>query len=392
MKKYLFISMLLSASCIYAQHPVLEQIERNNTVLSALRKQAAAEKEGNKTGIYPENPEVEFHYLRGNRPETGDRIDFSATQRFDFPTAYYYRKKISGAQDRQVDLRYRIERKNILLEAQQIHIRLIYQSALFREWEERLDHARRTAQAYQARFDQGDVSAVDLNKANFNLLNIQKEYDATLTEKEFLLSELIRMNGGISLDEPFAELSPAMLPGDFEEWYAGQESKNFLLQYLEGETGVSREKEKLQRSLNLPKISAGYMSEKVLTEQFQGITLGVSLPLWENKNTVKRIKAQTLANRETEADVRIRYRNESEALYRKAVRLQKMANDFKQNKQTDNTAALLKKALDAGEISLINYLLELGVYYDWANNRLETERDLQLTVAELTQWELGVIN
>jgi hypothetical protein len=384
--------MLLSASCIYAQHPVLEQIERNNTVLSALRKQAAAEKEGNKTGIYPENPEVEFHYLRGNRPETGDRIDFSATQRFDFPTAYYYRKKISGAQDRQVDLRYRIERKNILLEAQQIHIRLIYQSALFREWEERLDHARRTAQAYQARFDQGDVSAVDLNKANFNLLNIQKEYDATLTEKEFLLSELIRMNGGISLDEPFAELSPAMLPGDFEEWYAGQESKNFLLQYLEGETGVSREKEKLQRSLNLPKISAGYMSEKVLTEQFQGITLGVSLPLWENKNTVKRIKAQTLANRETEADVRIRYRNESEALYRKAVRLQKMANDFKQNKQTDNTAALLKKALDAGEISLINYLLELGVYYDWANNRLETERDLQLTVAELTQWELGVIN
>jgi hypothetical protein len=115
MKKYLFILSVFYASCIYAQQSVLEQIEQNNTVLSALRKQAEAEKTGNKTGIYPANPEVEFHYLWGNRPETGNRIDFSASQSFDFPTAYHYKKKISDTQNQQVDLKYRIERKTVLL-------------------------------------------------------------------------------------------------------------------------------------------------------------------------------------------------------------------------------------------------------------------------------------
>jgi outer membrane protein TolC len=259
---------------------------------------------------------------------------------------------------------------------------------LFQEWTERLNHSRQIVQAYQERFDKGDVSILDLNKAKVNFLNTQKEYDSVFAEKEFLSAELLRLNGGNPLDYSFAEFPPVLLPNDFEQWYNRQKEKNFSLQYLERETNLSRENEKLQRSLNLPKFSAGYMSEKVLTEQFQGVTLAVSVPLWENKNTVKRIKAQTQANRETEADARLRYRNESEALYKKTFLLQKMANDYKQNKLTDNTAALLKKALDAGEISLIDYILELGIYYEWINNRLEVERDLRLTLAELMQWDL----
>jgi hypothetical protein len=140
--------------------------------------------------------------------------------------------------------------------------------------------------------------------------------------------------------------------------------------------------------MNLPKISAGYMSEKILTEQFQGVTLGLSIPLWENKNSVRQVKARILANQEAENDAQIRFRNELEALYKKAQRLKEIADEYKQNEFAYNTLTLLKKALDAGEISLINYILELGIYYDWLNNRLETERDLHLTVTMLRQWEL----
>jgi hypothetical protein len=45
--------------------------------------------------------------------------------------------------------------------------------------------------------------------------------------------------------------------------------------------------EKKPRALNLPKISAGYKSERVSTKRFQGIT-GLSFPLWENKTTVRK--------------------------------------------------------------------------------------------------------
>ena len=48
----------------------------------------------------------------------------------------------------------------------------------------------------------------------------------------------------------------------------------------------------------------------------------------------------------------------------------------------------VKKALDAGEISLLNYLLEIEFYYNVENKVLEAERDFEFTVAELEAVEL----
>jgi outer membrane protein TolC len=372
----------------FAQESLFEQIERNNTVLATLRKQAEADKIANKTGIYPENPEVEYHYLWGSPDAGGNRVDFSAVQRFDFPTSYYYKKRVSDTRNRQVDLKYLLERKDVLLEAKQLSIRLIYQNALSKELENRLQQAQQLADAYRLRLDKGDASVLDLNKTKINLLNVKKEYETSLAGRNFLLAELTRLNGGIPVDYPVSEFSGISVPDSFDAWYETQKEKNLDLQYLAKETGLSRETGKLQRSLNLPKISAGYMSERVLTERFQGITVGISIPLWENKNTVRQTKARTLAYREAENDAQMRFLNESEALYKKALHLKGILNDYRQNALSDNTLALLKMALDAGEISLIDYLMELTIYYEVINNRLETERELQLAAAELTQWEL----
>jgi outer membrane protein TolC len=390
MKQLLSILFFFCVTSSYAQESLslLEQIEQNNTVLSTLRKQAEADKIANKTGIYPENPEVEYHYLWGSSDAPGNRIDFSAVQRFDFPTSYYFKKRVSDAQNQQVDLKYRLERKNVLLEARKLSIRLIYQNALSKELANRLQQAQQMADAYQLRLDKGDASILDLNKARINLLNVGKEYETSLAERNFLSAELTRLNGGISIDYTVSGFSETSLPDSFEIWYEVRKQKNLHLQYLAKETDLTRKTEKLQRALNLPKISAGYMSEKVLTERFQGVTIGLSIPLWGNKNTVRQIKARTLAQQEAENDAGIRFRNESESLYKKALRLKKILNDYRQNVLSDNTLPLLKKALEAGEISLIDYLMESSIYYEVINNRLETERDLHLTVTELMQWEL----
>jgi hypothetical protein len=388
MKHLFLIGFICCATELVAQPSVLEQIERNNTVLSALRKQAEAEKIDNKTGIYPDNPEVEFHYLWGSPDAPGNRTDFSAVQHFDFPTAYHYKRKVSDTRNHQVELRYLTERKNILLEAEMLCIRLVCYNAYAREWEARLNDARQIADAYRTKFDKGDASILDLNKAKINLLNVRKMYESAVSEKVFFIAELTRLNGGEPLEYADTAFWSAALPLDFEEWYETQKSKNLSLRYFRQETALSVEQEKLQRALNLPKISAGYMSEKVLTEQFRGVVVGVSLPLWENKNTVKRTKAQTAANRATESDAASRSYNESKALYDKALRLQKIAEDYRTTDLPENTAALLKKALDTGEISLIDFMLELDIYYQSVISRHETERDFQLAVAELMQWDL----
>jgi hypothetical protein len=166
------------------------------------------------------------------------------------------------------------------------------------------------------------------------------------------------------------------------------QSKSPELQYVQKEILLGKQEEKLTRAMNLPKFSAGYMSEKTSDEHFQGVMVGISIPLWENKNTVKRIKAQTIASGQLEYDTKIRLYNQMKERYNKARSLQAILADYRETLSSVNSSALLLKALETGEISLIEYMMELSVYYDTVDNILQTERDLQSLVADLYQWNL----
>lgn len=390
MKKITYIlCVYCSTSSLAAQTTidVLQQIEQNNTLLPALREQVTAEKIGNKTGILPQNPEVEFHYLWGNRSETGDRKDFSATQLLDFPTAYYHKKNLATGKNRQADLSYQTARNNLLLEAKQNILVWVYYQKRLTESKSRLTNAEEIEKAYGAKYNKGDINLLEYNKSKINLLNIQQEVNLLQTEQTQVYSDLLRLNGGKTLALPDSYPS-ASLPLDVEQWLADAESHHAPLRYLQQEIAVNRTQEKLQRSLNLPKISLGYMSEKVLTEQFQGLVVGVSVPLWENKNTVRQKKAQTIASQAMEYDAQNRFRNETKSLYEKAKQLLQTVTEYRQILQSANNTLLLRKAFDTGEISLIEYMTELGIYYETVNYLLETERNYQLALAELLRWEL----
>lgn len=73
----------------------MQQIERNNTTLEALRKQTEADKLQNKTGITLPDPEVSFDYLWGDPSSIGNRKDFGVTQSFDIATIAGSRRRVA---------------------------------------------------------------------------------------------------------------------------------------------------------------------------------------------------------------------------------------------------------------------------------------------------------
>jgi len=191
------------------------------------------------------------------------------------------------------------------------------------------------------------------------------------------------LNGGKTIDIPEDEFSPSPLPAGFASWYAEMEQMNPVLQYVKGEIAISREQLKLNRSLTLPKLTTGYMSEKIVGEHFQGITVGVSIPLWENKNRLKQARSQIKTSETVLEDQKIQFYNRLQSQYLKASVLQKNASQLRQSIAESRNDLLLKKALDAGEISLLTYLTEIGYYYDALEKVLATERDYEQAVAEL---------
>ncbi len=384
----LLISAGLTATAQSGYETVLQQIEANSSALNALRDQMEAQKLGNRTGIYLANPEVEFHYLWGNPNLMGNRTDITVKQSFDFPTAYGHRGKIADLQNANAELAFKAERINVLLSAKQACIDLVYYNALAKEYAVRLQNAERIAATYKAKLNKGDANILENNKAQLNLTTVQTEAARIEAERTALLTQLKSLNGGKDIAFPDNVYPANVLPTNFDDWYATAETKSPILQYVSGQIAIGNQQVKLNRAMGLPKFSAGYMSEKLVGEHFQGVTVGVSVPLWENKNRVKEAKAQVRAAESTLEDNKVQFYNRLQSLHLKASAMQQSAQKVRQSLSTNSNEPLLKKALDAGEISLLNYLLEIEYYYDAMNKVLEAERDYELAVAELSAVEL----
>lgn len=369
-------------------NPVLSSIEENNTTLKALREQVEADKLQNKTGIFLDDPEVGFNYLWGNPSNTGNRTDFSVSQTFDIPTITGMKSRLANGRNNLVEWQYKADRMNILLEAKQYCIELIYYNSLLKELYLRLEHAETIAKGYKDRMDRGDVSILEYNKVNLNLSTIQGEISQMEVERDALLAQLKRLNGGIDVVFNDADYGSRELPLNFNDWYVQAEDKNPVLTYVRNEIEVSQKQVSLSKAMNLPKFTAGYMSEKVVGQRYQGVSLGISIPLWSNKNQVKQAKASVAAAQSREADTKQQFFSQLQIQYSKAMGLKTTADKYRKSLANLNNTILLKKALDAGEISLLDYMVEMGLYYDNVNQTLAAERDYQLAFAELAAVEL----
>ena len=126
-KSFFVLYSLLLIPYSYAQDwgAILPKIEQNNTSLRALRQEVEAEKEANHVGIVPSNPEVEFNYLWGSNA-LGQRMDVSVSQSLPLSQVFGYQARLAKQQDLSAELRFKVERTAVLLQAQQTCINIVY--------------------------------------------------------------------------------------------------------------------------------------------------------------------------------------------------------------------------------------------------------------------------
>ncbi len=366
---------------------LLDQIEKNNPTLQALAVQRDAGKIGARIGLLPENPEVEFGFLGGSPASLGRRFDISVRQTFDFPSAYVYKARIAETASGQWDRQWEKERRALRLEARLLALDLIYANALQRELEARRTNAREVAGAIEAKFEKGDANILELNKVKLALLDIEKDVEVNEMERRSLLADLSRLNGGQPVSLPEDRFETADLPENFGTWITRAEQNNPELQWLRGEVEHLEIQVKLDKALSLPKFSLGYMSESVEGESYHGLTAGISLPLFERKHTVRHAERSAEAMRSLEADGKRQFMDRMRILYDQVRARAESARGYRAGLPGLDNTPLLKKALDSGEISVIEYVYELTMYYDSMNRLLQMERDLHRDLARLKQFD-----
>ncbi|HML85517.1 MAG TPA: TolC family protein, partial [Bacteroidales bacterium] len=390
-KIIMVLMILMSVWNVYAQDQIktlLASIEKNNISLKSLKEDREAARLAASVNLLPDNPEVEYNYLTGSPSTLGNRHDFSIRQTFDFPTAYLFKNKLSSSGKIVSDLNYEKSRQDILLEARKLCVDVIYQENLLRIASQREEDANRMVMAYRKMLEEGKGNKLDLNRALIALAQGKREILLLKNHQMEMLSKLKVMNGGESLVVNMINFPEVPLPANFEDWYSINSNQITELKLLR-EMIVSKDLTvKVQRSLTLPKFSAGYMSEKVTGEQFQGVTLGMSLPLWGNRNTVKTLKAEYSSLELKLSEEELRIKAEMNIQFDRVISFRSMAENLRTTLLETNNETLLKRALELGEITLMDYLIEYDRYYglqkEWISNLYQAE----LTYSDLIKAQL----
>ncbi len=386
MRKMFFFVMMTAACCVQAQNEVervLQSVEQHNTTLVALRHETEAAKVGNHTNLNLPNPEVEFGYLWGSPSSIGHRKDVSAVQSFDFATVTGAKRRLARQQDALADWQYKESRMQLLLEAHHLCLDAIYYNAMCKELMQRKQYAEEIASAQQKRLEQGDINRIEYNQVKLDLAAVCAELMRCNTERAAVMAELQRLNGGEPLLIEATDYPAVAIANDFEAWYAEAEQKSPALAYVKQQIDVANRELAVRRADGLPTVSLGFMGEYVSGENYQGVKVGMSIPLWANKNRVRQAKAEVEAAKARQTDARQQFYSRLHNLFVQQRGLRQVVQSYQEAlRATDNTS-LLKKALDAGSISTMDYLLGARMYYDAVNQKMDACRAWQKTVAEM---------
>ena len=195
------------------------------------------------------------------------------------------------------------------------------------------------------------------------------------------------LNGGVLLQFDCAEFPVAVLPVDTAAWLSAVSAVNPSLAIARVENDAAQSAVSLARSRTLPRWSIGYMGEFVEGNTFQGVTFGLSLPLWGNIGRVRQARLNAESVQSHGDAIRLQLSSRYRSLLQEAQRLVALIAQMDSTLPTAD-ADLLHRAFLAGELSLTDYLLEQSLSSSALARRLAAQRDLHQILAEMYSFKL----
>lgn len=388
LNKYILILLLFTPFVSGAQdlNSVLEQISKNNKQLKAYKELMKAEKYDAGVGLLPSNPEISYGYFPGSPSAAGNKKTWGVSQQIDFPTTYAYRRGVLKNKRVIADKKYDIGRQEVLLDAKLSVLEYIYLENSRGVISSRMDLANSLYSGIEKKFNSGESNILEFNKIKILKTNIKKELSIVESKIAKVKEHIKYLNGGTLPLLPKAY--DGLLLEKEDDLIANVVMNLPQLDILEKELKLSKEEVKLSRAETLPKINIGYESEDAEGVEYKGIKLGVSIPLWGDRNKVKAAKARAkyreVELESTKANIVSEYRQN----YKLAVALKDNIKGLQSSLSYGDIKDKLRKAYEVGELSQHEYFGELEYYFSTEDNLLELQKEFSQLVAQLYNYKL----
>ena len=298
---------------------ILQQIEANNKQLRANTSFVTAQKLENKAENNLPNPSLSYSHLWDSDDKNitvGELVG-----------------KLNRVRSQALDAQAASLRQDILLQAKEICLDIILLHRQRLLLDQRLHNAEELAKLYAERLRTGDANALETNKINLELLNVRTESRLNQTALQSKLKELMVLNGnrpltpGRPLPEPqtpgaealgLTDYTPVALPADFARQVDDLLAADPALQALQGESDAAKVQLSASRQGWLPRLEVGYRRNTETRHPLNGVVVGFSFPLFENRHKVKAAKSQALSTEYTRENASLQAASALWQLYEEA--------------------------------------------------------------------------
>lgn len=364
---------------------VLQQIEQNNLSLRAHSSLTEARTLDARTANQLPNPQVQYVHAWGTPAEAGQNGELVATQSFDFPTAYARRSQMAKMQRSHFTADHALVRQQTLLEAKQLCIDLIALRRQKAVADERAQNAERIAEVYTSRLNAGKGNILEKNRTDMELTAARNAVSMLQIEIEAAENRLRTLNGGeqiVFTDTEYTPLAELLPLADMEALYSTADP---ALLVAASQVEIAEQSVKVERAKTLPQFTVGYKLAHSTGQHFNGVVVGMSVPIFSGYRNTRAAKAQAAYAEAEHLSAVNDVRTSLAAMYERMEVLERSIAEYRQiESEMSDYRSYLSRAIEAGQISIIDYYSSLANYYDVVSARIDFERQLQQVHAEIT--------
>lgn len=382
MKFNLFIAAFLFSGAVQAQSidEILRSIEQNSPELKSQQQATHAAQMEVQTLNNLEDPSVEYSPFFAKGVEGVASSELIVKQGFDFPTLYAARKKQGKLQQEVLNRRNEMNRREILLRAKTLCLDLIRLNQEQELLEQRKKNAEELLALFNERLEKGDANILEVNKIKMERMNVQTEVAQNAAAHRNALQQLLAMNGNLPLE--FACSSyPVLTPvTSYSALYDEVMTTDATLLEADATARAADKELSVNRQNWLPKLEVAYRRNTSLGEKSNGFLVGGSIPLFSKRKRTQIARAQAISAQLQRDDVRLKTEANIQSQFNEIQQLNEamQAYDIPLMHQTLD---LLKQAVTAGQLSIIDYYVEAEGVYRNLQAYMEIENQYQKLMA-----------
>lgn len=366
---------------------VLAVIERNNIELKAARAEMEALGYDIKMENSLEAPSVEYSPFFRKGATGVASSELIVSQEFDFPSLYTSRRKSGKLQQNVLNSSLMESRRGLLLSAKEKCLEIVLLDRRNNVLKEREKVAGELLRLYNIKSDQGDATALELNRVKMECMDVAVAIAENQSAMARVKQELNALNGNETLDFGhliYPEIPSALMASDDVSALMANDAS---IQSAQASVASAKQDVKVSRQGWLPKISLGYRRNTELDEASNGFLVGVSVPIFSNGNKVKAANARLVASELNMESALVQAQNEFASALTELRELHKVMDVYDINLM-NQTLTLLKRSVELGNMSVIDYYSETDKVYAKINDYYELEYRCQLLAASLLKNKL----